>query len=86
MTPNIAIVRVETPDFHLIPLWIPLFLLWIPAIILSRLIFLVVLGLSLAGKLSPWRSFRTLWDLLCALPGTQVRVTADGAHVYVRIL
>jgi hypothetical protein len=86
MTPNIAIVRIETPHWHMIPLWIPLFLLWIPALILSPLIFLVVVGLSLAGKLNPWRTFRVLWDLVCALPGTHVRVTSDGTNVRVRIL
>jgi len=86
MTPNIAIIHIETPHWRSIPLWVPLFLLWIPAIILSPAIFLVILGLSLAGKLNPWRSFRVLWDLLCALPGTHVRVTADGTNVRVRIL
>lgn len=86
MTPNIAIVRIETPHWRTIPLWIPLFLLWIPAILLSPLIFLVILGLAIAGKTSPWRAFRILWDIACSLPGTHVRVTSDGSHVQVRIL
>ena len=86
MTPNIAIVHIETPHWRSIPLWIPLFILWIPAILLSPFIFLVILGLALAGKVSPWRAFRVLWDLVCALPGTHVRVTADDARVRVQIL
>lgn len=86
MTPNIAIVRVETPHWRSIPLWIPLFLLWIPAILLSPLIFLVIFGLSIAGRLDPWNSFRVLWDLICSLPGTNVRVTNDGTNVQVRII
>jgi len=86
MTPNIAIVHIETPHWHSIPLWIPLFLLWIPAIILSPLIFFVIFGLAVAGKINPWRAFRVLWDLVCALPGTHVRVTADDANVRVQIL
>jgi hypothetical protein len=86
MTPNIAVVRIETPYWHCIPLWIPLFLLWIPAILLSPLIFIVIFGLSMAGELNPWRTFRALWDLLCSLPGTHVRVTADGSRIQVRIL
>jgi hypothetical protein len=86
MTPNIAIVRIETPHFRTVPLWIPLFLLWIPAILFSPLIFLVIIGLSIAGKLSPSKTFRVLWDLVCSLRGTHVRVTADGSHVQVRIL
>jgi hypothetical protein len=86
MTPNIAIVRVETPRWRTIPLWIPLFLLWIPAILLSPFIFLVICGLAMAGKIGPWRAFRILWDLVCSLPGTHVRVTADGSHIQVCIL
>jgi hypothetical protein len=86
MTPNIAIVRIETPHWCCIPLWIPLFLLWIPAIILSPIIFFVIFGLAVAGRINPWLAFRVLWDLLCALPGTHVRVTADGTNVRVRIL
>jgi len=86
MTPNIAYVRIESPHWRSIPMWIPLFLLWIPAIILSPLIFLVILGLSLAGKLNPWNTFCVLWDLVCALPGTHVRVIADETNVNVRIL
>jgi hypothetical protein len=86
MTPNIAVVHIETPHFRTIPLWIPLFLLWIPAILLSPLIFIVLFGLSIAGKINPWTTFRVLWDLVCSLRGTHVRVTTDDTHVRVRIL
>jgi hypothetical protein len=86
MTPNIAIVRIETPHWRCIPLWIPLFLLWIPAILLSPVIFLVLLGLSIAGSINPWRAMRVIWDLACSLPGTHVRVTSEGTNVVVRIL
>jgi hypothetical protein len=86
VTPNIALIKIETPHFRTIPLFVPLFLLWIPAILLSPFIFLVIFGLAIVGRVSPWRAFRVLWDLLCALPGTHVRVTADGAHVQVRIM
>ena len=47
MTPNIAIVRIETPHWRMPELWIPLFLLWIPALLLSPLILLLLFGLSL---------------------------------------
>jgi hypothetical protein len=86
MTPNIAVVRIETPHWHCIPLWIPLFLLWVPAILLSPLIFIVIFGLSMAGKINPWHAFRVLWAFLCSLPGLQVRVTAEETRVNVRIL
>ena len=86
MTPHLAIVQIETPQWRSIPLWIPLFLLWIPAILLSPFLFIVIFGLAIAGKVSPWHAFRVLWDLLCALPGTHVRVTSDEAKVRVQIL
>lgn len=86
MTPNIAIVRIETSHWRCIPLWIPLFLLWIPVIVLSPILLLVVFGLSIAGRVNPWRAFKGIWDLVCSLPGTSVRVTTDDAKVVVRIL
>lgn len=86
MTPNLAIVQIETPYWRCIPLWIPLSLIWIPVIILSPLIFLVIFGLATAGRVAPWRAVAVLWNLVCSLPGTHVRVVADGAKVQVRIL
>lgn len=86
MTPSIAIVRVETPGWRGIPLWIPLFLLWIPVILLSPLIFLVLFAACAAGQISPWRAIAALWAILSSLSGTSVRVTAQGTKVFVRIL
>ncbi|HUB00976.1 MAG TPA: hypothetical protein VMA34_21780 [Terracidiphilus sp.] len=86
MTPNIAIVRIETPHWRMPGLWIPLFLLWIPALLLSPLIFAVLLGLCIAGRVSPWRAIAVFWSILCSLPGTNVRVQSDGNRVFVRIL
>jgi hypothetical protein len=86
VTPNIAVVHIETPHWRCIPLWIPLFLLWIPAILLSPLIFLVIFGLAIAGRVNPWRAMRLIWDFLCSLSGTHVRVTTEGTKVLVRIL
>jgi hypothetical protein len=86
MTPNVAIVHVTNPHWRGIHLWLPLFLLWIPLIILSPLILLVVLGVCLAVRMNPWRVLAALWRLSCSLPGTDVRVCADGNRVTVRIL
>ena len=86
MTPNIALVRIETPYWRSIPLWIPLFLLWIPVVLLSPLILLVLFGLSIASRINPWHAMRVLWNLVCSLPGTNVRVTTEGTNVVVRIL
>jgi hypothetical protein len=86
MTPNIAIVHVCTPHWRGLRLWLPLFLLWIPLVLLSPLIFLVVLGVCLAGRVSPWRAIAAFWTITCSLPGTDVRVCAQGNQVLVRIL
>ncbi len=86
MTPNIAIVHVENPHWRGIHLWLPLFLLWIPLILLSPLIFLVVFAVCLAGRINPWHAIAAFWGLVCSLPGTDVRVCADGNRVTVRIV
>lgn len=86
MTPNIAIVHVHNPHWRGFRLWIPLFLLWIPAILLAPLILLVLLAASLAGFVRFWRSIAVFWGILCALPGTDVRVEAQGNKILVEIL
>jgi hypothetical protein len=86
MIPSVALLRIENARWRTPRLWIPLFLLWIPVLLLSPLMVLVVVGLGLAGGISPWRAFRVLWDLLCSLPGTNVHVQADGNTVQVRVL
>ncbi len=86
MTPNIAVVRIETPNWRSIPLWIPLFLLWIPVILLSPILLLVIVGLSIAGRVDPLRALSVIWGIVCSLPGTHVRVTAEDTKVVVRVL
>jgi hypothetical protein len=86
MTPNIAIVHVHNPHWRGFRLWIPLFLLWIPAILLAPIILLVLLAASLAGFVRFWRSIAVFWGILCGLPGTDIRVQAEGNQVLVKIL
>ncbi len=86
MTPNIAIVHISRPHHLGFHLWLPLFLLWIPLVLLSPLIFLVVLAVCLAGRVSVWRAIAAFWEISCSLPGTHVHVKSDGNQVTVRIL
>jgi hypothetical protein len=86
MTPNIALVHIESPHWRGLHLWLPLFLLWIPLILLSPLILLVMLAVCIVGQVSPWRAIAAFWAISCSLPGTEVNVRADGNHVRVRIL
>lgn len=86
MTPNIAILRIESPYWRGIRLWLPLFLMWIPVVLLSPLILLVVLGVCVAGRISPWRAIAAFWAITCSLPGTDVRVCTEWKRITVRIL
>lgn len=86
MTPNLAYVHVYNPHWRGLKLWIPLFLLWIPLILFSPLIFLVLAGLSLAGRINPFRAMAVFWAITCSLPGTYVHVCTEGNQVVVRIL
>jgi hypothetical protein len=86
MTPSIAIVHVQNPHWRGIKLWIPLFLLWIPALILSPLFLVVLLAVSIVGRIDFVAALKTFWGILCGLSGTDVRVNADGNRVLVRIL
>jgi hypothetical protein len=86
MTPNIAIVRIDSPHWRGIRLWLPLFLLWIPLLLLSPLILLVLLACCITGGIDFFAAIKTFWGILVGLPGTDVRVTANGSKVTVRIL
>jgi hypothetical protein len=86
MTPNFAVVHVHTPEWRGLRLCLPLFLLWIPAILLSPIIFLVIFGLCIAGSVSTGRAISVFWAILCSLPGTNVRVSTNEAQILVRIL
>jgi hypothetical protein len=89
MTPNVAIIQISDPKIRWggFRLWIPLFLLWIPAILLSPFILLVLFGLCIAGRVNPFVAIRVFWGILCGLPGTNVHVRADrNTTVLVRIL
>ncbi|MDR3773119.1 MAG: hypothetical protein P4L26_07210 [Terracidiphilus sp.] len=86
MIPNFAVIGIQTPHWHTPRLWLPLFLLWIPVILLSPLIFLVLVGFAITTRTTIWRLIAMAWGLLGGLPGTHVHVRADGNQVLVRIL
>ncbi len=86
MTPNLAVIRIQPERAWCPPIPLPLFLLWIPGILLAPLVLLGIWIVCLVFDLPFWRTQRVLWDLLCALPGTNVRVSAEGKKITVRIL
>ena len=90
MIPNVAVLEIQNPHFHMPRLWIPLILLWIPLVLLllllSPILFIVVCAISMTTGVGPLRVVRIFWDILCALRGTDVRITSNGNKVLVRIL
>jgi hypothetical protein len=86
MTPNFAVVGIEAPEFHWPRIWLPVFLLWIPAIVLAPFVLLLLAVVCFLGRVSFWTTVAVLWGILCSLPGTDVRVQADGNNVVVRIV
>jgi hypothetical protein len=86
VTPNIAIVHISRPQHYGFHIWLPLFLLWIPLVLLSPLILLVVLAVCLVGRVNVRRAIAAFWEISCSLPGTHVHVRSDGNQVTVRIL
>ena len=89
MVPNLAVVRIYGEHGWCPPIPVPLFVFWILAILLSPLIFVALLVLwafCLGAGYQMWSILGALWRIVCALPGTQVRVTTEGKHISVRIL
>jgi hypothetical protein len=86
VTPNFAVIGIQTPHWHCPRLWLPVFLLWIPFILLSPFIFLVLVAIAFLWRLNIWRMIAISWGIVCSLPGTHVHVSAEGNQVLVRIL
>ena len=86
MTPNLAVIRIESEHAWCPPIPLPLFLLWIPGILLAPFAMLGIWIVCLVFGSAFWRTLRVLWDFLCAFPGTHVRVCAEGKKITVRIL
>jgi hypothetical protein len=86
MTPNLAIIHIRKQSSWGIPIILPLFLLWVPAILVAPLVLVVLLVASIVFDISFFRALAVFWSLLSSLPGTEVRVCADGKRITVRIL
>jgi hypothetical protein len=90
MIPNVAVLEIANPHFRMPRLWIPLILLWLPLavllLLLSPILFIIVCAISMTTGVGPFRVVRIFWDILSSLRGTDVRVTANGNKVLVRIL
>ena len=85
MTPNLAVIRIQSEHAWCPPIPLPLFLLWIPGILLAPFVLLAIWSFAWCST-SVLANAGVLWDLLCALPGTHVRVCAERKKITVRIL
>ena len=86
MTPNVAVIRIQTGRGWSPLVALPLFLLWIPGIVVAPFVVLGIWIACMVFEIRFWRTLRVLWDILCGLPGTNVRVCAEGKRISVRIL
>ena len=86
MIPSIAVLELRSLHWRTPRLWLPLFLLWIPVILLSPLVFIVIYGLCIVGRISPWRAIAACWAFLCGLRGLHVHVSSNCNKVLIRIL
>jgi hypothetical protein len=96
MTPNFAVIRIQNQTgaptarsagtIWGFPIIVPLFLFWIPTILLAPFVLIVLWPVCIAAEISFTQTVATFWNLLCGLPGTDVRVCAEGKRITVRIL
>jgi hypothetical protein len=86
MTPNLAVVHIHNPYWRACRIWIPLFLLWIPVVLLAPFLLLILLAACVVWRVSLWKSISVFWGILSALPGTDVLIHSEQNHVLVEIL
>jgi len=86
MIPTLALVQVQNPHWRGFRCWVPLIMLWLPLLLLSPLILLVLLMACMVGRVNPLRAITTFWGILWSLPGTHVHVRSQENQVLVRIL
>lgn len=84
--PNLAVIRIQPGQHWCPPIPLPLFLLWIPGLLLAPFVLLAVWITCLVYGIPFWRSLCVFWDLLSSLPGINVRVCAEGKKINVRIV
>jgi hypothetical protein len=86
MIPSLAEVRVRTRAGRSIGLWIPLFLLWLVALLISPLLLAALLVATLIVGMRAWKAAGVFWGLLWSLSGINVEVRAEDVDVRVRVV
>ena len=86
MIPLLLTVRIGGAGSRGVPLWVPLFLVWLLLLPLALLLLPLFLVGSLIGMLNPFRVLWVFWRILNGARGTSVEA-ANGRHaVLIRIV
>ena len=85
MIPLLLTVRIGGAGSRGVPLWVPLFLVWLSLLPLALLLLPLFLVGCLIGRLNPFRVLWVFWGILNGARGTSVEA-ANGRHaVLIRI-
>ncbi len=68
------------------PLWIPLFLIWLLLLPLVLVLLPLACIACLAVRVNPLRAIANGWQLLAGLPGTHLEVESSDHYILVRIV
>ena len=79
MIPLLLTVRIGGAGRRGVPLWVPLFLVWLLLLPLALLLLPLFLVGSLIGMLNPFRVLWVFWRILNGARGTSVEA-ANGRH------
>ena len=86
MIPLLLTVRIGGAGSRGVPLWVPLFLVWLLLVPLALLLLPLFLVGCLIGMLNPFRVLWVFWRILNGARGTSVEA-ANGRHaVLIRIV
>lgn len=86
MIPMYATVRIGHGGKPGVPLWIPLFLVWLLLLPLLLLMAPVALIACLVGRVNPYRALRVFHGLLDGLRGVRVETGCRRYSVLVRVV
>ena len=86
MTPNLAVIHFNNPYRDNFRLWLPLFLLWIPALLLAPIVLTILLVVCFLAKVSFLETLRTGWAILSGLRGTEISWSIQANRIHIRIL
>ena len=85
MIPLLLTVRIGGAGSRGVPLWVPLFLVWLLLLSLALLLLPLFLVGCLIGMVNPFRVLWVFWGILNGARGTSVEA-ANGRHaVLIRI-